>query len=238
MPPWGDLAASVRIPRLAVNQVVRTPVSKPLHAELKSATDTLDRVKVGLASVEATAQSLHESAGTLADAVLQTKVAIDEAATWAKTAGATSHGFSSMAQTVAGVASTIERIARQTNFLAINAAIEAARSGDAGREFAVIAREVKQLAQQTAEATHEIASRMFEVRKQTSEIVDCIDMIIETTGAATNRTIAVLEIAEEQNKAILAVAQKATQAAGAAASLSDHLIEGPVTEQISIIARD
>jgi methyl-accepting chemotaxis protein len=219
----GDLAAApVRISPLTVNQVVRTPVGSPPHAERKSATDTLDRVKAGLASVEATAQSLRESAGTLADAVQQTKIAIDEAATWAKTAGATSHRFSTMAQTVASVASAIERIARQTNFLAINAAIEAARSGDAGREFAVIAREVKQLAQQTAEATHEIASRIFEVRKQTSEIVDCIDMIIETTGAAANRAVAVLEIAEDQNRMTVAMAEKATQAAGAAALMSDQ----------------
>jgi methyl-accepting chemotaxis protein len=231
-PPRGHLAASVRIPRLAVNQVVRTPVGKPSRAELKSATNTLDRVKVDLASVEATAQSLHESAGTLAGAIQHTKIAIDEAATWAKTASATSHGFSTMAQTVASVASTIERIARQTHFLAINAAIEAARSGEAGREFAVIAKEVKQLAQQTAEATHEIASRMFEVRKQTSEIVDCIDMIMEATGEAANRATAVLEKAEEQTKITLAVAEKATQTADAAALMSDQLIKNLVTEQV------
>lgn len=216
----GNLAAPGRLFLPAVNQIVRmAPVSTPPHAEPKSATDTLDRVKDGLASVEATAHSLHDSAGVLTDAIQQTKTAIDEAATWAKTAGATSHGFSTMAQTVANVASTIERIARQTHFLAINAAIEAARSGEAGREFAVIAKEVKQLAQQTAEATHEIASRMFEVRKQTSEIVDCIDMIIETTGEAANRAIAVLEKAEDQNKITLTVAEQATQAADAVRSI-------------------
>lgn len=140
------------------------------------------------------------SADDLVDAIRQTKAAIDKAANWARTTGTTSHGFSSMAQTIAGIASTIEAIAHQTHLLALNAAIEAARTGEAGQGFAVIAKEVKLLASQTAEATKEIASRIYEVRRQTSEIVDCIEMMIETIDEAADRSSAVLGIASAQAK--------------------------------------
>jgi methyl-accepting chemotaxis protein len=162
---------------------------------------------VGRRTSEATAAA--EPAQTAADlspqglieAVHQTQVAIDQAATWARTAGATSHKFSSMAETIARVASTIERIAKQTHLLALNAAIEAARTGEAGHGFGVIAKEVKTLATQTAEATKEIASHIYQVRRQTSEIVDCIEMIKETVGEASDRSNAVLKIASGEANA-------------------------------------
>jgi methyl-accepting chemotaxis protein len=167
-----------------------------------------DRVNSALASLEPAAQSLAGTTEDLADAAQRAKGAIDEAAAWAKTAGATSRDFSTMAQTIADIAAGIERIARQTNLLALNAAIEAARTGEAGREFAVIAREVKMLSRQTTEAAQKIASRIFEVRRQTSEIVDCIEMMMETTGTAANQSFAVLELAANQNKIAVVVSKE------------------------------
>lgn len=168
----------------------------------------LERVNSALALLESAAQSLEGSNDHLANAAQRAKGAIDEAAAWAKTAGATSRDFSTMAQTIADIASGIERIARQTNLLALNAAIEAARTGEAGREFAVIAKEVKMLSRQTAEAAQKIASRIFEVRRQTSEIVDCIEMMIETTGTAADRSSAVLDLAANQNKIAVVVSNE------------------------------
>lgn len=206
-----------------MNYAVRTAAGTPSDPKTKSATEALGRIRSELAAVEATARSLEGSTGGLADAVRQTKAAIDEAANWAKTTGATSHGFSSMAQTIAGIASAIEGIAHQTHLLALNAAIEAARSGEAGLGFAVIAKEVKLLASQTAKATQEIASRIYEVRRQTSEIVDCIEMLTETIGAAANQSTAVLEMAGDQNKIAIIVSEKINQAIGAAARMSEEL---------------
>jgi methyl-accepting chemotaxis protein len=186
-------------------------IAPALSDSSPSERSVFDRVSSALASLEPTAQSLQGSTDQLAEAAQRAKGAIDEAAAWAKTAGATSRDFSTMAQTIADIASGIERIARQTNLLALNAAIEAARSGEAGREFAVIAREVKLLARQTAEATQKIASRVFEVRRQTSEIVDCIEMMMETTDTAANQSFAVLEMAAHQNKTAVGVSGEIKQ---------------------------
>jgi methyl-accepting chemotaxis protein len=209
--------------RASVNHAIQIALGTHSDSKTRFATEALNRIKFELASVEATAQTLEGSTGGLADAVRQTKAAIDEAATWARTTGATSNGFSSMAQTIAGIASTIEGIAHQTHLLALNAAIEAARSGEAGLGFAVIAKEVKLLASQTAKATQEIASRIYEVRRQTSEIVDCIEMLIEKIGEAADRSNAVLEMASDQSKIAVNVTGKLNQTIGAAALISDEL---------------
>jgi len=188
-----------------------------------AATEALDHIKTELAAVGATARTLEGSTDGLADAVRQTKSAIDEAANWARTTGTTSHNFSSMAQTIAGIASSIEGIARQTHLLALNAAIEASRTGEAGIGFAVIAKEVKVLASQTAKATHEIASRIYEVRRQTSEIVDCVEMLIETIGEAANRSTAVLDMASDQSRIAASVSEKISRTIGTATVMSGQL---------------
>ena len=173
---------------------------------------------------EATARTLRGTTDSLADAVRQTKSAIDEAANWARTTGTTSHSFASMAETIASIASAIEGIARKTHLLALNAAIEAARSGDAGLGFAVIAKEVKLLAGQTAKATHEIASRIYEVRQQTSEIVDCAEALIETIGEAANLSSTVLDMVSDQNQMAAGVSDKVSRALGTTARMTNQEI--------------
>ncbi len=195
LPKRPDVSTAGQEPQRTLNN----GLGSPLRARADVAPMAVPGVKSGWAGA-VSPPTADVSADDLVDAIRQTKAAIDKAANWARTTGTTSHGFSSMAQTIAGIASTIEAIAHQTHLLALNAAIQAARTGEAGQGFAVIAKEVKLLASQTADATKEIASRIYEVRRQTSEIVDCIEMMIETIDEAADRSSAVLEIASAQAK--------------------------------------
>src|SRR5215203_488085 len=93
-------------------------------------------------------------------------------------------GFASAMNQVQMVSSTIETIARKTNMLAFNATIEAARAGDAGRSFAVVAAEVKKLAHDTRAATSQIASTIGELTREAGAVTTEIKTGVERSRAA------------------------------------------------------
>jgi len=89
--------------------------------------------------------------------------------------------FGSLLQQVGSVAGSIERIARQTRLLSLNAGVEAARAGDAGRGFAVVAGEVKALAEETRTATVQIGDTVRALGEQ-------IEGLIRESGEATKHS--------------------------------------------------
>jgi methyl-accepting chemotaxis protein len=101
-------------------------------------------------------------------------------------------------QEIGDVIKVISSIAQQTNLLALNATIEAARAGDAGRGFAVVANEVKELAKQTAKATHEITNKIGAIQKDTQDAVSAIGGISEAVEKLNGISGVIAAAVEEQ----------------------------------------
>ncbi len=93
------------------------------------------------------------------------------------------HGLSASSNQIGEVIQLIQRITHQTNLLALNATIEAARAGEAGLGFAVVAREVKELASQTNEAASSIIEHIGAIQQETYSALSAIEMVNEVVTA-------------------------------------------------------
>jgi methyl-accepting chemotaxis protein len=115
--------------------------------------------------------------------------------------------LSRAAQEIGDVVKLITAIAEQTNLLALNATIEAARAGEAGRGFAVVASEVKSLASQTAKATDEISSHISGMQGATQESVAAIKEIGGTIARISGIAATISSAVEQQSSATQEIAR-------------------------------
>ena len=138
-----------------------------------------------------------------------TRAAVGEVETTNTRVGALNEAAESIGQVI----QIIDEIAEQTNLLALNATIEAARAGEAGKGFAVVASEVKSLATQTSKATEEISQKIAEIQSETSAAAEAVLGIGNTINKIDELTAVVASAVEEQGAATNEIAQNIEQAA-------------------------
>lgn len=183
---------------------------------------------------EHTADSVRESVSSASEGKLQVDKTRDSIVVLAKKveqAGTVISTLNNNAQNISGILATIQGIAEQTNLLALNAAIEAARAGEQGRGFAVVADEVRVLSQRTHASTEEIQSMigslqstaqnavsiMEDSRRLATGSVDnadsashSLDKINSSVGAISGMAVQIATAAEEQSQVVQEVLNNIT----------------------------
>lgn len=122
-------------------------------------------------------------------------------------------GLTESAARIGEVVKLINEIAGQTNLLALNATIEAARAGEAGKGFAVVAQEVKNLANQTAKATEEISAQIAAVQEETRGAVGDIQTIRDIIGEINDISMTIAAAVEQQGVSTKEIARNVQEAA-------------------------
>ncbi len=161
-------------------------------------------------NVNSVAGATEELVSSVAEIGRQTERSSEIAARAAARATETDRqiqGLADAAQKVGDVVKLITDIAEQTNLLALNATIEAARAGEAGKGFAVVASEVKNLANQTARATEEIAQQVATIQGETKTAVGAIQGISEIVGEINQIASAIAAAIEQQGSATREIAR-------------------------------
>jgi methyl-accepting chemotaxis protein len=139
------------------------------------------------------------------------------------------------AKEIGKVTEAITEISEQTNLLALNATIEAARAGDAGKGFTVVANEIKQLANQTAEATNEIKSRVDNIQSATKGAVQRIGEISAVINDVSTIITTISEAIEQQSAATTEIVSNVSQASAGLNQINDHITQS-ATKAESIFA--
>lgn len=185
------------------------------------------------AASEQSAVAMREAAQTAAgliraieDARTEVETASDvanRAAAVASQGALATDTLSEQSQSIESILGLIRDIAGQTNLLALNATIEAARAGDAGRGFAVVAQEVKSLANQTAQATDEIAQKIAAIQSATKASVESNASIRETVDEVKSSAERIRRAMEDQAQTVTMITASVDETALAADLMSNTI---------------
>ena len=193
-------------------------------------------------SVEVTSQQAMENVETVAAASEELTTSIEEigrqvtdssrisgeAMEKARRSNSEVEGLTGAARKIDEVVNLIQEIAEQTNLLALNATIEAARAGEAGKGFAVVASEVKLLASQTAQATDQIANQVAEIQMATDAAAGAIRQIVGIIESVGEISTGISSAVEQQSAATGEISRNIQEAAVGTRGVSDKI--GGVTQ--------
>jgi methyl-accepting chemotaxis protein len=200
-----------------------TNVANDASNQAAAAADASEQAAGNVQNVASAAEELGSSVGEIGRQVAQANAVVTEASAMASRSNDQIGALAQAAQKIGDVVDLIKAIAEQTNLLALNATIEAARAGEAGKGFAVVASEVKSLANQTAKATEDIGAQVAGIQTSTKDAVEAIRKIAATMEEINRFTSSIVSTVEEQTAATAEISRNVGLAASGTSSVSDNI---------------
>ncbi len=179
------------------------------------------------------AEVIEKNGNTINMVIGETKKDIDGLSLKIQDVSEVINSMTSNTETIAGALAVIQAISDQTNLLALNAAIEAARAGEHGRGFAVVADEVRNLAKKTADSTYEVQSIMDKLKSTSVSANSEITSIIKQSEV-TNSSISKAEDILNENKHHFSTISDANRMVAAATEEQSVSIED-INQRMNVI---
>jgi len=171
-----------------------------------------EKAKENVVSVAAATEELSASIAEITRQTSDSTKVTEEAVTHTKETRKTVDDLSKASAEINYVADLIRDIAEQTNLLALNATIEAARAGEAGKGFAVVASEVKNLATETSEATEKINQQINNMQEFSSKVVASIESVEVLMNKISNISRAIAASVSQQEDATVEISRSMQEA--------------------------
>jgi methyl-accepting chemotaxis protein len=197
--------------------------SATTNDEATAASSAAGQVDANVQSVAGAADEMAASIQEIAHNSSQAAKVAAAAVDAAQRTGQTIDKLGESSQGIAAVLATITSIAEQTNLLALNATIEAARAGEAGKGFAVVASEVKDLAQETARATGDISARIEAIQSDTSDAVSAITAIQGVIEEIAGYQTTIASAVEEQTATTHEMTRSVSEAAAGTSAINRNI---------------
>lgn len=199
--------------------------SEQMAAGMQQQSAQTSEVSAGVTEMAASVQEVADKSGRGRDVMEQMIREMTQIASEVTSAADAIGDLGRKSEAIGQIVSVINDIADQTNLLALNAAIEAARAGEHGRGFAVVADEVRKLAERTTTATKEIAASIRGIQQETSAVVEQME-------SGTKRVSEGVNLAKAAGESLAEIVAATHEQASASEQISRNM------ERISAVTRE